>query len=150
MPAARLMRSPRTRSNPAVAAAEGAADGASAGALFCLCANWYPQGSLYYAFAVIAGPMATEMGWSSPGDQWGTVGGTRGYGLPRSPAGRAIDIMASGVHDGGIDGRCPIAPCLIASHGALAALFRVDCHGAVFSTVLYEPVFAVMAREAEG
>ena len=23
-------------------------------------------GSLYYAFAVIAGPMAAEMGWSSP------------------------------------------------------------------------------------
>jgi hypothetical protein len=105
-------------------------------------------GSLYYAFAVIAGPMAAEMGWSKAAVNGALSAGLAATG-PASPiAGRVIDA-----HGGRIimtAGSIAAALLLFAwsQVTALWQLFAVwIAIGAVFSTVLYEPVFAVMARE---
>ena len=54
-------------------------------------------GSLYYAFAVIAGPMAVEMGWSSPAINGALSAGLAATGFASFFAGRAIDIYGGRV-----------------------------------------------------
>ena len=105
-------------------------------------------GSLYYAFAVIAGPMSAEMGWSRPAVNGALSFGLVATGFTSLIAGRIID---------GIGGRILMT---LGSIGAAILLFAWSqvtelwhlfaiwiAMGAVFSTVLYEPVFTVMARE---
>ena len=54
-------------------------------------------GSFYYAFAVIAGPMAAEMGWSSPAINGALSAGLAATGFASFFAGRAIDIYGGRV-----------------------------------------------------
>lgn len=105
-------------------------------------------GSLYYAFAVIAGPMAAEMGWSSAEVNGALSAGLAATGLASFFAGRIIDAHG---------GRTLMTVGSIAAMALLFAWANVTelwhlyavwiAMGAVFSMVLYEPVFAVMARE---
>ena len=105
-------------------------------------------GSLYYAFAVIAGPMATEMGWSSPAINGALSAGLAATGFASFFAGRVIDAYG---------GRLLMTAGSIAAALLLLAWSQVTelwqlyavwiAMGAVFSCVLYEPVFAVIARE---
>jgi predicted MFS family arabinose efflux permease len=105
-------------------------------------------GSLYYAFAVVSGPMAAELGWSSPQVNGALSAGLATTGLASFFAGRIIDVYG---------GR------LLMTFGSIAGAFLLFAWshiselwqlyavwiamGAVFSCVLYEPAFAVMARE---
>ena len=107
-------------------------------------------GSLYYAFAVISGPMAAEFGWSSPAVNGALSAGLAATGLASPLAGRFIDAHGER---------------LLMTGGSIAAFLLLLCWslvselwqlyavwialGTVFSCVLYEPVFAVMARELE-
>ena len=105
-------------------------------------------GSLYYAFAVIAGPMATEMGWSSPAINGALSAGLAATGFASFFAGRVIDAYG---------GRALMTAGSVAAALLLLAWSQVTelwqlyavwiAMGATFSCVLYEPVFAVMARE---
>ena len=105
-------------------------------------------GSLYYAFAVIAGPMGVEMGWSSPAIDGAISAGLAATGFASFFAGRVIDAYG---------GRVLMTAGSIAAALLLLAWSRVTelwqlyavwiAMGATFSCVLYEPVFAVMARE---
>src|SRR5688572_25583097 len=105
-------------------------------------------GSLYYGFAVIAGPMASELGWSKPEVNGALSLGLAMTGIASFFAGRLIDRHG---------GRIPMTAGSIAATALLILWSRIDtlwqlyaiwaAMGAVFSTVLYEPVFAVMARE---
>jgi len=108
-------------------------------------------GSLYYSFAVISGPMGAELGWSKPGVSGALSLGLAMTGFASFLAGRAIDryggrhLMTAG----------SIAATLLllvwSQIGSLWQLYAVwALLGAVFATVLYEPVFAVMARELKG
>jgi hypothetical protein len=105
-------------------------------------------GSLYYAFAVIAEPMAAEMGWSKTAVNGALSLGLASTGVASLIAGRIIDA-----HGGRIlmtlgSVGAAILLLLWSEVTALWQLFAVwTAMGAVFSTVLYEPVFAVMARE---
>jgi MFS family permease len=54
-------------------------------------------GSLYYAFAVIAGPMAAELGWSSPAINGALSAGLAATGFASFFAGRAIDVYGGRV-----------------------------------------------------
>ncbi len=54
-------------------------------------------GSLYYAFAVIAGPMAAEMGWSSPAINGALSAGLAATGFASFFVGRAIDVYGGRV-----------------------------------------------------
>ena len=105
-------------------------------------------GSLYYAFAVIAGPMAAEMGWSSPAINGALSAGLAATGFASFFAGRVIDAYG---------GRALMTAGSVAAALLLLAWSQVTelwqlyavwiAMGATFSCVLYEPVFAVMARE---
>ena len=105
-------------------------------------------GSLYYSFAVLAGPMAAEMGWSSPAVNGALSAGLGATGIASFFAGRFID------HYGG---RILMTVGSIAAAALLFLWSFIDALwqlyvvwillGAAFSCVLYEPVFAVMARE---
>ncbi len=105
-------------------------------------------GSLYYAFAVVAGPMASELGWSKPEVTLAVSIGLAVTGVVSFQAGRAIDrygghlLMTSG----------SVAACgLLLAWSIVTELWQLyaiwAALGATFSAVLYEPVFAVMARE---
>ena len=105
-------------------------------------------GSLYYAFAVIAGPMGKEMGWSSPAINGALSAGLAATGFASFFSGRIIDAYG---------GRALMTAGSMAAALLLLAWSRVTelwqlyavwiAMGAIFSCVLYEPVFAVMARE---
>lgn len=105
-------------------------------------------GSLYYAFAVIAGPMGAEMGWSSTAVNGALSAGLAATGIASPFAGRMIDakggrfLMAGG---------SIAAMCLLLAWSQASKLWHLYVvwisMGAVFSAVLYEPVFAVIARE---
>ena len=105
-------------------------------------------GSLYYAFAVIAGPMGAEMGWSKPAVTGALSAGLAATGFASLIAGRVIDIHGGRVlmTTGSIG-----AALLLLTWSQVRELWQLYAiwiaMGAVFSTVLYEPVFAVMARE---
>ncbi len=105
-------------------------------------------GSLYYAFAVISGPMAAEFGWSRPAVSGALSLGLAMTGLASFFAGRAIDRYG-GRHLMTAGSIAAAALLLIWSWiGSLWQLYAIwACMGVVFSAVLYEPVFAVMARE---
>ena len=105
-------------------------------------------GSLYYAFAVIAEPMAAEMGWTRTSIDGALSAGLAATGLASFGAGRIIDafggrkLMTAGSMGAAI---------LLLAWSQVAELWHLFAiwiaMGVVFSTVLYEPVFAVMARE---
>ncbi len=105
-------------------------------------------GSLYYAFAVIAGPMGREMGWSSPAINGALSAGLAATGLASFFAGRVIDahggrlLMTAG---------SVAAALLLVAWSQVTELWQLYAvwiaMGVAFSCVLYEPVFAVMARE---
>ena len=105
-------------------------------------------GSLYYAFAVIAGPMSLDLGWSKPEVNGALSVGLGCTGIASFFAGRAIDryggraLMTLG---------STAAALLLLMWSWIDALWQLyviwGLMGMVFSTVLYEPVFAVMARE---
>ena len=105
-------------------------------------------GSLYYAFAVIAGPMARELGWSSPQVNGALSAGLAATGVASFFAGRAIDVYGGRLlmTDGSI-----AAAFLLVAWSQISQLWQLYAvwiaMGAVFSCVLYEPAFAVMARE---
>ena len=105
-------------------------------------------GSLYYAFAVIAGPMGAEMGWSSPAISGALSAGLAATGLASLAAGRVIDAYGGRVLMtlGSIS-----AALLLLAWSSVQDIWQLYAiwvaMGVVFSTVLYEPVFAVMARE---
>lgn len=105
-------------------------------------------GSLYYAFAVIAGPMAAEFGWSKPAVNGALSVGLGCTGLASFVAGRAIDRYGGrGLMTAG-SAAAALLLLLWSWIGALWQLYAIwGLMGMVFSTVLYEPVFAVMARE---
>ena len=108
-------------------------------------ASW---GSLYYAFAVIAGPMAAEMGWSKPSVDGALSAGLAATGFASFFAGRAIDAYGGRVL---MTAGSIAAAVLLMAWSQVTELWQLFAvwiaMGAVFSTVLYEPVFAVMARE---
>ena len=105
-------------------------------------------GSLYYAFAVIAEPMAAELGWSWPAVNGALSAGLAAAGLASFFSGRAIDahggrvLMTAGSTAG---------MALLLAWSQVSALWQLFAiwiaMGGVFSLVLYEPVFAVIARE---
>ena len=105
-------------------------------------------GSLYYAFAVIAGPMATEMGWSSPAINGVLSAGLAATGFASFFAGRAIDVYGGRLL---MTAGSTAAALLLLAWSQVVELWQLYAvwivMGAVFSCVLYEPVFAVMARE---
>jgi MFS family permease len=105
-------------------------------------------GSLYYAFAVIAEPMAAEMGWSRAAVNGALSMGLAATGLASPVAGRAIDRYGGRLlMTAGSVGAAILLLCW-SQVTALWQLFAIwIAMGAVFSAVLYEPVFAVMARE---
>lgn len=105
-------------------------------------------GSLYYAFAVVSEPMTAEMGWSKTAVNGALSAGLVATGFASLIAGRLIDAYG---------GRLLMTLGSISAAALLLAWSQVDglwqlyavwiAMGAVFSMVLYEPVFAVMARE---
>lgn len=105
-------------------------------------------GSLYYAFAVISGPMALELGWSKPEVNAALSCGLATTGFASFLAGRIIDrhggriIMTAGSLS---------AALLLVAWSQVTEIWHLFAvwiaMGLVFSTVLYEPVFAVVARE---
>jgi len=105
-------------------------------------------GSLYYAFAVIAEPMSAELGFSKAGVNGALSAGLLATGLASPFAGRIIDahggrmLMTIG---------SVIAAVLLFAWSQVSSLWQLFAiwifMGAAFSAVLYEPVFAVMARE---
>ena len=105
-------------------------------------------GSLYYAFAVVAGPMEQELGWSSPQVNGALSAGLAATGLASYFVGRAIDAHGGRIlmTVGSI-----AAALLLLTWSYVSELWQLYAvgiaMGATFSTVLYEPVFAVMARE---
>ncbi len=105
-------------------------------------------GSLYYSFAVIAGPMAAEMGWSSPVVNGALSAGLGATGIASFFAGRAIDLYGGRAL---MTAGSTAAAALLFSWSFIDALWQLYAVwillGATFSCVLYEPVFAVMARE---
>ena len=105
-------------------------------------------GSLYYAFAVIAGPMAVEMGWSSPAINGALSAGLAATGFASFFAGRVIDAYGGRVL---MTAGSLAAALLLLAWSQVTELWQLYAvwitMGVVFSCVLYEPVFAVMARE---
>ncbi|HLA02448.1 MAG TPA: MFS transporter [Aestuariivirga sp.] len=105
-------------------------------------------GSLYYAFAVIAGPMAVEMGWSSPAINGALSAGLAATGFASFFAGRVIDAYGGRVL---MTAGSIAAALLLLAWSQVTELWHLYAvwiaMGVVFSCVLYEPVFAVMARE---
>jgi hypothetical protein len=105
-------------------------------------------GSLYYAFAVIAGPMAAEMVWSNPAVNGALSAGLAATGFASFFAGRAIDAYGGRVL---MTAGSVAAAVLLLAWSQVTELWQLYAvwiaMGAVFSCVLYEPVFAVMARE---
>ena len=105
-------------------------------------------GSLYYAFAVIAGPMGLEFGWSKPEVNGALSLGLGATGIASFFAGRAIDRYGGRVLMTAGSTAAALLLLLWSRIDALWQLYAIwAAMGAVFSTVLYEPVFAVMARE---
>ena len=108
-------------------------------------------GSLYYSFAVLSLPMAGEMGWSKAEVSGALSAGLAATGLASIFSGRIIDRHGGRALMTG--GSLAAAALLLAWSQAreLWHLYAVWIMlGAVFSAVLYEPVFAVMARELKG
>lgn len=105
-------------------------------------------GSLYYAFAVIAGPMAVEMGWSSPAINGALSAGLAATGFASFFAGRVIDAYGGRVL---MTAGSIAAALLLLAWAQVTELWQLYAvwiaMGVTFSCVLYEPVFAVMARE---
>ncbi len=105
-------------------------------------------GSLYYAFAVIAGPMAVEMGWSSPAINGALSAGLAATGFASFFAGRVIDAYGGRVL---MTAGSVAAALLLLAWSQVTELWQLYAAwiamGVTFSCVLYEPVFAVMARE---
>lgn len=105
-------------------------------------------GSLYYAFAVVAHPMGEELGWSRPAVNGALSAGLAATGFASFFAGRIIDrfggraLMTAG---------SAAAALLLLAWSQITELWQLFAiwiaMGAVLATVLYEPVFAVMARE---
>ena len=105
-------------------------------------------GSLYYAFAVISGPMASEMGWSKPSVDGALSAGLVATGLASFVAGRIIDIYGGRLLMTVGSTAAAILLLVWSQITELWQLFAVwIAIGSVFTMVLYEPVFAVMARE---
>jgi len=104
-------------------------------------------GTLYYAFAVVAGPMSAEMGWSSTAVNGALSAGLAATGIASPFAGRIIDAQGgrSLMTCGSI-----AAMILLSAWSQISELWHLYAvwiaMGAVFSAVLYEPVFAVIAR----
>ena len=105
-------------------------------------------GSLYYAFAVVAGPMAAEMRWSSAAVNGALSAGLAATGIASPFAGRMIDAKGGRVL---MTGGSIAAMCLLCAWSQVGELWQLYVvwisMGVVFSAVLYEPVFAVIARE---
>ena len=105
-------------------------------------------GSLYYAFAVVSGPMGLELGWSSPEVNGALSAGLASTGFASFFAGRAIDVYGGRVL---MTIGSAAAALLLVAWSQVRELWQLYAvwiaMGAVFSCVLYEPVFAVMARE---
>lgn len=105
-------------------------------------------GSLYYAFAVIAGPMGRELGWSSPAINGALSAGLAATGLASFFAGRAIDVYGGRLL---MTAGSVAAALLLVAWSQVTELWQLYAvwiaMGVAFSCVLYEPVFAVMARE---
>jgi len=105
-------------------------------------------GSLYYSFAVIAPPMGAELGWSRPAVNGALSAGLAATGFASFFAGRIIDryggraLMTAG---------SAAATLLLLAWSQISELWQLFAiwiaMGVVLSTVLYEPVFAVIARE---
>jgi thiamine transporter ThiT len=92
--------------------------------------------------------MAAEMGWSSPAVNGALSAGLAATGFASFFAGRAIDIYGGRVL---MTAGSTAAALLLLAWSQATELWQLYAvwiaMGAVFSTVLYEPVFAVMARE---
>ena len=105
-------------------------------------------GSLYYAFAVISGPMASEMGWSKPSVDGALSAGLVATGLASFVAGRVIDVYGGRLL---MTAGSIAAAILLLAWSQITELWQLFAVwiaiGSVFTMVLYEPVFAVMARE---
>jgi len=97
---------------------------------------------------VIAGPMAAEMGWSSPAINGALSAGLAATGFASFFAGRVIDAYGGRVL---MTAGSIAAALLLLAWSKVTELWQLYAvwiaMGAVFSCVLYEPVFAVMARE---
>lgn len=105
-------------------------------------------GSLYYAFAVIVEPMRAELGWDKPSVNAALSIGLAVTGLVSFSIGRVIDryggrlLMTTG---------SIAAAVLLLVWSQITALWQLYAiwiaMGVIFAMVLYEPVFAVIARE---
>lgn len=105
-------------------------------------------GSLYYAFAVISGPMAAEMGWSKTSVDGALSVGLVSTGLASFVAGRVIDVYGGRLL---MTAGSAAAALLLLAWSQITELWQLFAVwiaiGGVFTMVLYEAVFAVMARE---
>jgi hypothetical protein len=105
-------------------------------------------GSLYYAFAVISGPMAADFGWSKPAVNGALSLGLAATGYASFAAGRAIDRYGGRVL---MTAGSAAAVLLLLAWSVIGSLWQLYAIwamlGAVFAAVLYEPAFAVIARE---
>ncbi|HZF34121.1 MAG TPA: MFS transporter, partial [Candidatus Angelobacter sp.] len=104
-------------------------------------------GTFYYAFAILMTPMATEFGWSKPAMNGALSLGLAVTGLASFGIGRRIDrhggrvLMTVGALFGAV---------LLVLWSQITALWQLYVLwvgiGAVCATILYDPVFAVVAR----
>ncbi len=104
-------------------------------------------GTFYYAFAILMTPMGAELGWSKADMNGALSLGLAVTGLASYAAGRWIDrhggraLMTLGSLVGAV---------LLVLWSQITQLWQLYaiwvCIGAVCATVLYEPVFAVVAR----
>jgi hypothetical protein len=105
-------------------------------------------GSLYYAFAVISGPMAAEMRWTKTSVDGALSVGLAATGLASLVAGRIIDVYGGRLLMTAGSVAAAVLLLVWSQITELWQLFAVwIAIGSVFTMVLYEPVFAVMARE---
>ncbi len=108
-------------------------------------------GSLYYAFAVIVGPMSAEFAWSKTSVNAALSVGLAMTGLASYGVGRAIDLHGGRALMTAGSAAATILLFLWSRIDALWQLYAIwMAMGVAFSTVLYEPVFAVIARELKG
>jgi MFS family permease len=108
-------------------------------------------GTLYYAFAVLMQPMGAEFGWSKPEMSGALSLGLAMTGLASYAAGRRIDrrggraLMICGALGGA---------ALLVAWSQITALWQLYAIwagiGIAGATVLYDPVFAVVARAFPG
>ena len=101
-------------------------------------------GSLYYAFAVISGPMASEMGWSKPSVDGALSAGLVATGLASFVAGRVIDVYGGRLL---MTAGSIAAAILLLAWSQITELWQLFAVwiaiGSVFTMVLYESVFEI-------